>query len=71
MSYNKYGEYILFQDLTKSKPYCITRDKAGYHVLREGGPDGKELFSPIGDDGKKAKKRSRVYDVNLLRALMV
>ena len=66
MSYNKYGEYELFQDLTKSKPYFISRDKAGNHVLREGSSDGKELFSAIKDGGKKNTKKGRVVDVALL-----
>lgn len=66
MSYNKYGEYILYQDLTHSKPYFISRDRAGNHVLREGSPDGKELFSQIRDDSKKNTKKGRVIDVALL-----
>lgn len=70
MSYNKYGEYELFQDLTKSKPYFISRDKASNHVLREGSSDGKELFSPVKDDGKKNTKKSRVTDIALLTAIM-
>lgn len=70
MSYNKYGELELFHDLTKSKPYFISRDKAGNHVLREGSSDGKELFSPVQDDGKRNTKRGRVADISLLEALM-
>lgn len=70
MSYNKHGEYILCQDLTHSKPYFISRDKAGNHVLREGSSDGKELFSSVRDDGKKNTKKGRVVDVSLLEALM-
>lgn len=70
MSYNKYGEYELYQDYTKAKPYFISRDRAGFHVLREGSFDGKELFSPVKDDGKKNTKRGRVVDVALLLDLM-
>ena len=66
MSYNKYGEYELLQDYTGSQPYFITRDRAGYHVLREGNFNGKELFSPVADNGKKNTKKGRVYDVSLL-----
>lgn len=70
MSYNKYGEYELLQDYTHSKPYFISRDRAGFHVLREGSSDGKELFSPLGDNGKKNTKKGRVFSVDLLTALM-
>lgn len=70
MSYNKYGEYELLQDYTHSKPYFISRDRAGFHVLREGSSDGKELFSPTGDNGKKNTKKGRVFSVELLMALM-
>ena len=70
MSYNKYGGYELLQDYTHSKPYFISRDRAGFHVLREGSSDGKELFSPIGDSGKKNTKKGRVFSIELLMALM-
>ena len=70
MSYNKFGEQELLQDLTKSKPYYISRDRSGYHVLREGDANGKELFSPIDDNGKKNKKKGRVFNVSLLMDLM-
>lgn len=66
MSYNKYGEYELLQDYTQSSPYFITRDRAGFHVLREGSFNGKELFSSIADNGKKNTKKGRVYSVDLL-----
>jgi len=71
VSCNKYGEYILCENLMHSRSYYISRDKAGYHVLREGSPDGKELFSPVNDSGKKNTKKGRVIDVNLLEALMI
>lgn len=71
MSYNKHGEYELLQDLTHPTPYFVSRDRAGFHVLREGSPDGKERFSPIGDDGKKNSKKGRVYSLELLLDLMV
>lgn len=70
MSYNKFGEYELLQDYTHSKPYFISRDRAGYHVLREGSFNGKELFSPVNDAGKKNTKKGRVYDVSLLLDLV-
>lgn len=66
MSYNKYGELELLCDLTKSKPYFISRDKAGDHVLREGSSDGRELFSSVQDNGKRNTKKGRVTDVTLL-----
>lgn len=70
MSYNKYGEYELCQDLTHSKPYYISRDRSGFHVLREEKSGGKEIFSPVTDDGKKNKKR-RVMSVDLLYDCMI
>ena len=66
MSYNRYGEYELLQDRTHAVPYFISRDRAGYHVLREGNANGKEIFSPVNDAGKKNSKKGRVYDVALL-----
>lgn len=71
MSYNKYGEYELLQDHTKSKPYFISRDRAGNHVLREGSFNGKELFSPVRDDGRKNTKHGRVVNVLLLMDMIV
>ena len=53
MSYNKYGEIKLLQDLTHSKPYFVSRDRAGFYVLREGNSNGKEIFATHKDDGKK------------------
>ena len=70
MSYNKFGEYELLQDYTHSVPYFISRDKAGFHVLREGNANGKELFSSVNDSGKKNTKKGRVYDVELLYEIM-
>ena len=66
MSYNKYGEIKLLQDLTHSKPYFVSRDRAGFYVLREGNSNGKEIFATHKDDGKKNSKKDRVYDVGLL-----
>ena len=71
MSYNKYGEYELLQDHTHNTIYFISRDRAGYHVLREGNPNGKEIFSPVNDAGKKNSKKGRVYDVTLLVECMI
>lgn len=66
MSYNKHGEYELCQWKTPTNTYFISRNRAGAHVLREGSSDGKELFSPVGDDGKKNRKTGRVINVALL-----
>lgn len=66
MSQNKHGEVELAHIVTKKGSYYISRDRAGNHVLREGGSDGKELFSPTKDDGKKNTKRGRVTSVELL-----
>lgn len=66
MSYNKHGEYELCQWKTPANTYFISRDRTGAHVLRMGSPDGKELFSPVGDDGKTNKKQNRVDSVELL-----
>lgn len=63
MSVNRYGEIELCQVLHNSKTFCISRDRAGNHVLRL---DGKELFSKIRDDGRKNTKTGRVVDVGLL-----
>ena len=70
MSYNKYGEYEVLQDYTHTTPYFISRDRSGYHVLREGNTNGQELFSPINDDGKKNSKKGRVYNAALLCGVM-
>lgn len=67
MSLNKHGEIELRQIITSSgNEYFISRDRMGNHVLREGSSDGKELFSPVRDDGKKNSKKDRVLDVGLL-----
>lgn len=67
MSINKHGEIELAHIITSSgNAYFISRDNAGNHVLREESSDGKELFSPVKDDGKKNTKRGRVIDVGLL-----
>lgn len=71
MSYNKYGEYELLQDLTGATPYFISRDRAGNHVLREGNTNGKELFAKVRDDGRKNTKRGRVVNVQLLLDIFV
>lgn len=65
MSYNKHNEFELCH-IVGSPDYYISRDNAGFHVLREKSSDGKELFSPVGDDGKKNKKNGRVFSVELL-----
>lgn len=70
MSYNKFGEYELCQDCTHETAYFITRDREGHHVLREGSYDGKELFSPINDAGKKNTKRGRVFNAQLFYDMM-
>lgn len=70
MSYNKHGEYELCKWVTETGAYFISRDRAGNHVLREGSSDGKELFSPVRDDGKKNTKTGRVLDVGLLYMLI-
>ncbi|MPM08404.1 hypothetical protein SDC9_54716 [bioreactor metagenome] len=67
MSYNKYSEQEMAHIITSSQTeYFISRDTAGFHVLREGSSDGKELFSPVREGGKKNTKRGRVIDVSLL-----
>lgn len=66
MSYNKHGEYELCRWVTEQNAYFISRDRAGNHVLREGSSDGKELFSPVRDDGRKNTKTGRVVNVLLL-----
>lgn len=66
MSYNKFREQELVHILRNEKDYYISRDKGWQHVLREDSTDGKEIFSPIKDDGKKNTKRSRVENVCLL-----
>ena len=66
MSQNKYGETELAQVITATNRYFISRDRAGNHVLREGSSDGKELFSPVRDDGRKNTKTGRVVNVTLL-----
>lgn len=68
MSYNKNNEVELavIAKPEKGKTYYISRDQGGKYVLREGSFDGKELFSPIGDDRKKQKKKERVFDATLL-----
>lgn len=66
MSQNKYGETQLAHIITDHGSYYISRDRGGFHVLRAGSPDGKELFSPVRDDGKKNTKTGRVVNVSLL-----
>lgn len=63
---NKYGEIRLAWIVTDRGDYFITEDRVGNHVLREGSPDGKELFSPVRDDGKRNTKKGRVVNVHLL-----
>lgn len=66
MSQNKFGEVQLAQIVTPNGTYYISRDRGGFHVLREGSPDGKELFSLVRDDGRKNTKTGRVINVALL-----
>lgn len=66
MSYNKFGEYVLAHIVEEENHYYISRDRSGMHVLRMENQDGKELFSPTKDDGKKNTKRGRVENVCLL-----
>lgn len=66
MSYNKHGEYELCKWVTEQNTYFISRDRAGNHVLREGSFDGKELFSPVRDDGRRNTKTGRISNVSLL-----
>ncbi len=70
MSYNKFGEQELAHIVHNGKDYYISRDRAGQHVLREDSTNGKELFSPIKDDGKKNTKHGRVLSVELLYQMM-
>lgn len=71
MSFNKHGEEEMAHIITSSQTeYFISRDRAGYHVLRDGSSDGKELFSPIRDDGKKNTKKSRVINATLLENMI-
>lgn len=70
MSFNRYQEMELCQWDTKTNCYFISRDKAGNHVLREGSYGGKELFSPVGDNGTKNRKGGRVANVDLLYAMI-
>lgn len=71
MSVNKHGEYELCKWVTEQNTYFISRDRAGNHVLREGSSDGKELFSPVRDDGKKNSRRERVNSVLPLYGLIM
>lgn len=66
MSYNKFGEQELVHIVRGEHHYYISRDRSGLHVLRAESSNGKEMFSPTKDDGKKNTKRGRVYSVELL-----
>lgn len=71
MSFNKHGEEELNHIITETgNEYFISRDRAGFHVLREKSSDGKELFSKTKDDGKKNTKKGRVVDVSLLKEII-
>lgn len=50
MSYNRKGEYQLAHIKTGAGDFYISRASDGKHVLREGSPDGKELFANKRDD---------------------
>lgn len=66
MSYNKFGEQELAHIVRGEHHYYISRDRSGLCVLRSESSDGKEMFSPTKDDGKKNTKRGRVENVCLL-----
>lgn len=66
MQLNAFGEERLCQVVVPGGPFFISRDRAGFSVLREKDPDGKELFAFELDNGEKNTKKQRVYSAILL-----
>lgn len=67
---NKFGEQVMVALHGGNGPYYVCRDPYGKSVLRHKEPDGKELFADKLDDGSRNKDKERVFNVNLLYAVV-